>query len=507
MTITSIIPKRPLHWSDLVYQLQELLTNDEVYLVGGIIRDVYLGRPIHDIDLVSAEDGRPIARRIANALGGDYYALDSERGVGRALIDWQNKSWTVDVAQFRGADLAEDLADRDFTINAMAVDLQDLDRLLDPLHGEDDLVARLVRLCSPESITHDPVRALRAIRISIELQLRLTPEAKNAIRQDGRLLKQVSDERIRDEFWKILGGKKPMSALILLESLDLLALILPETSLLKELTQSPPHLFDAWRHTLHVVDFMGRILQSIGEERTDATAANFALGMIAYSFADLRPQLQQHLRQPWPNERSHRALLIFAALAHDTGKPLTHSEGDDGRIHFYGHEYASETVVKQWGRLMALSNDEIVRLQAIVRHHMRPLQLSLQSTSLSRRAQYRFWREAGVAGIDVCLLTMADYLGKRGGKVEQQEWIDYLQMIHTLLEGYYRQSETLVNITPLVDGNTLMSRLELSPGPVVGQLIAALHEAQALQQIQSPEEALTWAKVWLADRTEHDISD
>jgi hypothetical protein len=164
-------------------------------------------------------------------------------------------------------------------------------------------------------------------------------------------------------------------------------------------------------------------------------------------------------------------------------------------------------VVKQWGRLLALSNDEIERVQAIVRHHMRPLQLSLQGKSLSRRAQYRFWRETGLAGVDVCLLTMADYLGKRGGKVEQQDWIDYLQMIHTLLEGYFHQSETLVNITPLVDGNTLMTHLDLSPGPLVGQLIAALHEAQALQQIQSPEEALTWAKVWLADRTERDISE
>lgn len=500
MSLSPISPKRPLHWNDLVYHLQDVLADDEVYLVGGIVRDVYLGRPIHDIDLVSASDGRPIARRIANRLGGAYYPLDAERGVGRALIEWQGDSWTIDVAQFRGTDLVEDLSDRDFTVNAMAVDLQDLEHLLDPLHGADDLEARLVRLCYQDAISHDPVRALRAIRLSIELQLQITPEAKAAIRQDGQLLKKASAERIRDEFWKILGRKKPMAALTLLDSLGLLSLILPETVSLKEVTQSPPHLFDVWRHTLHVVDFLDRILQTISGERSDGTAANFALGMIAYTLVDVREHLQEHLRQTWPVERSHRALLIFAALAHDSGKPITHSVGSDGRIHFYGHEHAGELVVKQWGRSLALSNDEIDRLGVIVHNHMRPLQLSLRGPFVSRRAQYRFWRDAGPAGVDVCLLTMADFLGKRGGKVDQQAWIDYLQMIHTLLDGYFHQSETLVHITPLVDGNTLMKHLDLSPGPIVGELIAALHEAQALQQIQSSEEALQWAETWLADQ-------
>ncbi len=498
MTITPIASKRPLHWSDLIYQLQDLLVNDEVYLVGGIVRDVYLGREIHDIDLVTATDGRRVGRHIANTLNGDYYPLDDERGVGRALIEWQGKTWTVDVAQFRGVDLQADLEDRDFTVNAIAVDLQDLDHLLDPLAGAEDIEAKIVRVCHPEAIARDPVRALRAVRMSIGLKFKIIPETKIAIRDDGRLLKQVSDERIRDEFLKILGGKKPMAALTLLDTLGLLTLILPEIELLKGVTQSPPHLFDVWRHTLNVVDFLDAILQTIGTERTDATAANFALGMIVYTLADLRQELQHHLSQIWPNERSHRALLILAALAHDMGKPLTRSVTDDGKIHFYRHEEASEQIVKQWGRSLALSNDEIERLQIIVRHHMRPLQLSLHGKSVSRRVQYRFWKDTGVAGVDVCLHTMADYLGKRGGKVEQQDWINYLEMIHTLLDGYFHQSETLVHITPMVDGNTLMKHLNLSPGPLIGQLIADLREAQALQQVQSPEEALAWAGEWLA---------
>lgn len=492
-----ITPDRPLYWPELVYELQSLLADTEVYLVGGIVRDVYLRYPVHDLDLATPGDGRPIARRIANAFGGDYYPLDASRGVGRALIMWQDKRWVIDVAQFRGDGLEFDLQDRDFTVNAVAVDLRNLDQVIDPLDGIADMRERLVRLCHADSVANDPVRALRAIRLSLTFRMRIDPVTKATIKRDGVSLKRVSAERIRDEFFKLLGGIKPMAALTLMDSLGMLTLILPEVEALKGVEQSPPHVFDVWRHTLSVVDALDSVLGTIGSQRTDDSAASFALGMVAYSLAAFRAELQNHLDQVWPNERTHRALLVLAALAHDIAKPQTRSIDEDGRIHFYRHEDEGAQIAERWGQALALSREEIDRLRQIVRHHLRPLHL--HQSGASRRAVYRFWRDLGEAGIDVCMLSIADQLGKYGPRLDQAYWIEFMQVVQQLLAGYFAQREDLVEIKMLLDGNDVMRELELQPGPMIGTLLAALREAQAMHEVQTREQALGWAKAWLAD--------
>lgn len=496
----TLIPRtwdRPLYWPEIIDPLQEALADTEVYLVGGIVRDVYMRRPVHDIDLASAGDGRPIARKIANAFGGDYYPLDATRGVGRAFITWQDTRFMVDVAQFRNDNLLHDLQDRDFTANAIAVNLQNLEEVIDPLNGITDIDNRLVQMCNTASISSDPVRALRAIRLSLSHQMRLSPATKHAIQQVGDNLHQTSAERIRDELIKLLGGSKPMSAILLLDTLGLLPVIFPETQALKGVKQSPPHIFDAWRHTLAVIGALDEVVETIAPRIERESPANFAYGIIAFTFPHLREQLRQHIQQTWPNQRSHRALLILAALAHDIAKPATQSQGTDGRIHFYQHEEAGTAIVEAWGLNLALSNEEIERLKIIVRHHMRPLNLHSSPNGLSRRATYRFWRDLGTAGVDVCLFTMADYIGKYGSTLQQQDWLSYTQLLQTLLEAYYQEHTQLIKFKPLLNGNDLMQQLNLPASPQLGQLINALHEAQALGEIHSPDEALAWAMEWL----------
>src|SRR5262245_54760452 len=118
-------PLRPLMWPDIIFQLKEFLadTQDEIYIVGGAVRDALLHRPLKDIDLATSGDGLKLARRIANYFDGDFFALDSERDVGRALVNTPDGLLMFDVARFRGDGLHNDLRDRDFTLNAMAVDI------------------------------------------------------------------------------------------------------------------------------------------------------------------------------------------------------------------------------------------------------------------------------------------------------------------------------------------------------------------------------------------------
>jgi len=251
-------PERPLVWPAVIDALREVAhPSDELYLVGGAVRDAYLHRHLRDIDLATPHDGRPIARRIADHLKGAYYSLDAQRAVGRAIIPFDDDQLTVDVAQFRGPDLATDLLLRDFTVNAMAVQLAgDLQVVFDPLGGLKDLENRVLRECSAESIRSDPVRVLRAVRTSANYGLRIEPSALAHIKRYGDDLARVSPERVRDEFFQLLDTKKPSATIAILLHLDLLQHVVPEVPPMRDVGQGSPHQYDVLKHTLYTLDHL-----------------------------------------------------------------------------------------------------------------------------------------------------------------------------------------------------------------------------------------------------------
>jgi tRNA nucleotidyltransferase/poly(A) polymerase len=220
----------------------------QTYLVGGCVRDKLLNRPLYDLDVVSAGDGLVLARSLANHFGGDYYALDSIRGTGRAILHREGaEPLVVDVARFRGQDLPADLDDRDFTVNAFAVDAHAPDEVIDRHGGLADLKEGLIRPVSDESIRIDPLRALRAIRQAAQLGFVLAPETEHLIRRDGASLSQVSGERVRDELARLLALPRAASCLRRMDDLGILTVILPELSHFAGLSSHP---LITWRHCL-----------------------------------------------------------------------------------------------------------------------------------------------------------------------------------------------------------------------------------------------------------------
>lgn len=489
------IPSRPLYWSPAVEAVCAALPPEaEVYLVGGVVRDAYLHRPIRDIDLATPGDGGPVARRIADALGGDYYPLDSERGVGRALIPWEGAQIIVDVAQFRGPDLLSDLRLRDFTINAMAVAATgDRTAILDPLGGLADLDRKVLRRCAPTAIASDPVRGLRAVRASVDFGLRIERETLADVRAHAARLAETSPERIRDEFLQLLGSNKPAAALAAAQRLGLLAPIIPELDGLAAIRQGPPHQYNVWQHTLQTVERLDALLRILGPARDVRDAANIGYGAVTIALAHLRPKLAEHIGRTWANGRSHRTLLLLAALLHDTGKGETQEIEPDGRIRFRGHEVISERIAEETGKRLRLSNDEIARLMTIVAHHMRPHWLA-EVPQLSARAMYRFWRDTGPAGVDVCLLALADYLATYGVMLDQNAWLAYVEMIQRLLNRYFLEYESAVAPPPLLTGHHLIREFRLEPGPRIGEILELLREAQIAGEVSSYEEALNWVQ-------------
>lgn len=508
-----------LPWPPIIEALREVIgaADSPAYLVGGAVRDAFLRRPLHDLDFATPDDGRKLAKRIADRFHGAYYPLDAERGVGRAIVEYQDERFVIDIAQFRGASLADDLIGRDFTINALAVPMSgDLQQVIDVVGSVTDLQNKRLRRCSPQSIADDPVRALRAIRQSVALNLRIEPETRADLRTYGPNITASSPERMRDEFMNMLGGVKPHAALRTLDALGLLRLIVPEVDAMRGVAQSPPHVFDVWEHTLNVVERLAGVIGTISPARTEESAADSAYGMIVYLLDRHRHPLQNYLDTAWPNGRSMQSLLMLAALLHDSAKPATRSIDEQGRIHFYQHEIVGADLTAERATALRLSTAEVTRASDVVRYHMRPMQLNIQTGEssaydgrnngsavtdsgpvLSRRAVHRFWKATGEAGVGVCILTLADYLGMVGVTLVLQDWIHHLQIVDALLDGYFNQKEIVVAPPPLVSGHDLMTVLKLDPGPRVGLLLNAIVEAQAAGEVSTVDEALALAETML----------
>lgn len=455
-------PYRPLRWPDVVYDLREALAdvNVPVYIVGGAVRDALLHRPLKDLDLAVPSGGTALARRIADRLGGAFFPLDVARDVGRALLDTGPDRLIVDVARFRGEDLRADLADRDFTINALAVDLHaNLDMLLDPLGGEGDARDKVIRRCGHRSLADDPVRCLRAVRLSAQLGMRIERETTSDVRRYAPRLAEVSSERVRDELFRLLALPKAAAALRAAAALGLIEPVLPELDLSG----------DGWTRSLRTVEYLAGIAASVSPGRSDNLTASFGMGLLIMQLDRFRDPLRAHFETPWPNGRSHQALLALTALFYSAGAQLL----DSNRA-----------------AALRLSNNERDRAAAIIGGAGALLTLDTSD----RRVLHRFWRDSGAAGVDMCLVAAADYLAHAGSALDQDTWLGVIEKVCVLLDAFYNRYYEIVEPPALVDGLALMRALGLSSGPAVGALLAAVREAQAAGEVQTTDDALRLAR-------------
>ncbi|PJF28368.1 MAG: hypothetical protein CUN53_00590 [Phototrophicales bacterium] len=464
-----------LGWSDAALNVADRLEawDSTVYIVGGAVRDAFLRRPIKDLDLVTVGSGIKLGRWLADQMSGAFYPLDSERDVGRVLIETPEGRLVIDVAHLRGDDLEADLRDRDFTMNAMAVDLHGaLNEVFDPLGGLDDLKAKVLRQCSATAMENDPIRSLRAVRLAAQFGLRIETETLRSVRAAAPVLMgRVSPERIRDELFRLLALPKPAAALRVAESVGLLGEVLPETERLRSGVDG------AWTQTLAVVEALTDILATISPTRTDETAAHFSMGMVVMALDRYRGKLQAHIGMTWSDERPHRALLVLAGLL----SAATDENGAEGRAD-----------------ALRLSSAERARLAAIVNAHQATI---LRMESITALDLHRWWRALGRAGIDVVILALADHLGKAGVMLDQDRWLMLLERTQRVLEAFFDSHDSVVEPPALISGTTLMQQLGLKPGPRVGMLLNLIREGQVTGEIQTADDALRAARAALNGRS------
>jgi len=477
----------------LLSELARWLKNREphAYLVGGLIRDALLGRETADIDIAVAADVPEIGPPLAEALYGKFIMLDAVNSIGRIILP----DWTIDIAAFTGK-IEDDLKRRDFTINAMAVDLQQLTAesqdamLIDPFGGRLDLDRGLIRMVTPTIFRDDPVRLLRAVRLAAELDFTIEKEAEIEIEQAAPLIAAVPGERVREEFLRLLNASHGGQVLADMENWGLLTALIPELRPLKGVAQPKEHHWDVFEHSLKTVSAVDFILHQGVWEYQDRNI----LALVPWN-----ETIAEYFDRAVSSGSTRRSLLKLAALLHDIAKPQTKAFDENGKMRFLGHPETGAEVVESVLERLRFSAKEVRLVTLMVQHHMRPTQLS-QDAMPTQRAIYRYFRDAGDAGIDTLYLSLADHLAARGPGLLPDQWEAHTAQVAHVLQAHFQQKMT--EPVRLIDGNDLINVFGMKPGVEMGALLEEIKEAQAAGELTDRAAAMEYARKHLSDMTD-----
>ena len=462
-----------------------------LYLVGGVLREAWSPAPSAaraiNVDLAVSRDAMRLARAVADATRGTLVVLDEPLGAVRVIVGRDDERYELDLNDFRAPTIEGDLAKRDFTVNAMALDVHEcLQRtpetwaqtLLDPLGGRGDLARGLLRAVYAETFRDDPVRILRGISLAARRGWTIDEPTQRLMRAAAPELPRVAGERLRDELFKLFTATRAATYVRLADELGALAALFPEILPCRGTDQGPHHHLDVWAHSL----------ETLVQLEATLTEAWYPSSLWAF----IQPYLDERLA----GEHSRLALLKLVALLHDIGKPATRTVDETGRLWFTGHEHLGAQMAAKIAERLKLSAKE---REALVRHiaaHLRPGFLSREPV-ITQRAIYRFFRDTAREGPGVLLVWMADRLASRGRDVPPEEIPHQRAVIERLLAAYFVRPEESVSPPRLVTGHDLMQALHLPPGPTIGELLTAIAEAQVERKVTTREAALQFAQHFL----------
>lgn len=461
------------------------------------MRDIILrrSRTNPDIDFVIKKNAIKFAHELAKQLNAGFVVLDKINGYARLVKRSQNKVYTLDFTDSRGKNLWQDLGKRDFTINALAVELKTFlesykrlfkapleggagrrlyrffaQILIDPFGGLNDLKSRIIRAVNPSVFDDDPLRILRTFSLSCILNFKIEPKTLELAKRKRNKLKTISFERIRDELFKILASLRSYEFLVQLDQHRILELIIPEIKAMRRLNQGPYHHLDVWQHTLETIRQLEKIIKNFTRSQ----------------------DIQDYLNEEISLRPVHRYELIkLGGLMHDIAKPKT-LRIEEGKIKFHGHERVGSDMFEEIAQRLKLSNNEIAVLKKMILFHLRPGYLA-DNPVLTPRAKFRFFRATAGEAVSVLLISLADQRATKGSLATVESRRRHERVVRHLIKEYFQKKKEK-KPERLINGNDLIERFKLKPSRFIGKILSEVEEAQAIGKIKTKKEALKIAE-------------
>lgn len=442
---------------------------EKIYLVGGSIRNLLLGRKIKDFDLIISNNPLFIVRKLAKALKGNFFKF---KGCNYRIIYKENRiTKNIDFSKFKEDTLLKNLKARDFTINAFALEVNN-PCLVDPCNGAGDLAQKTLRVISASSFTADPLRLLRAIRLSAQLKFKIEDETKKLLIKFASLIKKTPVERILNELCLILKNKNSFYSIKQLQELGLLNYIIPELVFFHDPLFKSKNI---WLHSLNSLKELENILNNL-----------------PLYFPEYYKKIKNYLRKNQVINRNNLILLKLATLLHDIGKPLTISLDKKGKIRYTSHQEVGKILALNIFKHLALSNREIEHLTQLIKYHMQIGYFS-NCHNLSSKALWRFYKKVSPNLINITLLSLADSK-EIYSKNPNINFFKQQKLVKNLLHRYFSKDKTSYPKS-LIKGDDLIKYFNLSPGPIFKVILCEVIDTYVEGKIRNKKEALKYIEL------------
>lgn len=441
-----------------------------VFLVGGYIRDSLLGRVAHggarDFDYtVLGCSAVEFARELERRLKGHFVLLDDGNDTARVVLD---DGTQVDVAGCVGGNLDADIRRRDLTVNALVWDPEHPDTIRDDVGGIADINSKVIRAISEQSLIDDPLRLLRVFRFAAVLDFGIESTTLDMVKQHAEKLQAIAAERISYEVFAIMESARTATTIRDMYTSGLLEVVFPEMRAMHRVPPNSYHHLGLFDHSLEV------------------------LRQTELGFAEMPDWSKPGFASPLSHTLTRYGATKLAALLHDVGKPDTWAVVDDDRHTFIGHDKLGAEMCVGIAKRLKWSKPVERFVCNMVRWHLRPGALFHQGLPTDR-AVHRFYRTIDDEVPQLVLLALGDFRGTCGPGLQENR--DLLEnQLRELLQRYVVFLEGRKQTPKLLDGINVMNLLGLPPGPLIGQLLEELEEAQALEGIKDRQQAEEFIK-------------
>lgn len=440
--------------------------DNEIYLVGGTVRDFYMGLESTDRDIiVMDQDAREFALKLSELFQATFVPLDEENKIYRIVLP--DKINYIDVTNPVGDSIEKDLMRRDLTINAIAVNIR-TGGLIDISGGVTDIMNKCINYVNELNFVDDPLRLLRVYRFQALYGFQLAPETINAVCKYSDLIHKPAVERINYELLKLFGGEYAHVALENMNKTWILEEIFP---FVKELKQVPPnshHHLDLFHHSIETV----KQVQILYNEAPD--------------------EVKEHLSRIDFGGFSRLAHLKLAAFMHDIGKFSTWTI-EEGKHRFIKHDDVGSKMSVKILKDLHFSNKQIDYISSMIKYHIYPSHV-MTSPQITEKIMMRYVRKMDTNSIDAIILAQADRLSARGPEITDQIVERNITSLNMLLRFYLEARETLKPLPKLLSGNDVMQILNIKPSKRLGEIMDALHEAQISGDVITKEHAIEFVK-------------